>query len=344
MRLRPSKSARVWSSNLEGFVAGHVRAVAPDHAGQWRAQPPAVPRAADNALGLLVDQRESVRLLEAKTLSLVHIDPTEAEDCRDHIAAVCEFRTGRRRDIEIAGGVDHDITHDGLPTGFRFADHAGDTPVADDGRGKPRMQPHVDAGLRDEIVGAAFPAVGIEGGGHDDRHRLRRRAEIEQAPGRPFAMHVPSLSPVFHRRIDRSADGLHPFDHLHAEARDRHLLAVGHVIEHQHHPAGGETAKIGVALQKRHGRAFAPRGDRGGDAGRPAAHHDDIRPCDDRRGRSGNSNGFIPGHCSSLHRVRLQAVFFQAVFLGCQRTTRRSAMVISTKNATENAEPTRTVA
>ena len=114
MRLRPSKSARVRSSTFERVEAGHVRAVAPDDAGQRRLQPPELPGAADQALRLLVDPGEFLRLLDAEVLGLLGVDAAEAKHRRDDVAALGEGRAGGGRDVEIAGGVDHDVAEDRL--------------------------------------------------------------------------------------------------------------------------------------------------------------------------------------------------------------------------------------
>ena len=62
-RSRPASGPRPSAPS----IAGHVRAVAPDDAGQRRLQPPVVPRAAHDALRLPVDLREGLRFLVARS-------------------------------------------------------------------------------------------------------------------------------------------------------------------------------------------------------------------------------------------------------------------------------------
>ena len=75
---------------------------------------------------------------------------------------------------------------------------------------------------------------------------------------------------------------LHALDHLAADAADGDLRAVAHVVEHQHHAAGGEAAEVGVAFEKRDGEAAARAGDRRGDARRAAADDDKVGAPHDR--------------------------------------------------------------
>ena len=44
-------------------------------------------------------------------------------------------------------------------------DHALDRAVLDDRRREPAVQPELDAGLGDELIGGALEGVGVEGGG-----------------------------------------------------------------------------------------------------------------------------------------------------------------------------------
>src|SRR6185312_15552059 len=103
---------------------GHVWAVAPDDAGQWRLQPPALPRAAHDALGLAVECGERLRLLIFEALGLVRIDAAEAEDRGDDEGAVGVRGARGGRHVEIAGGVDHDLAENGLAAALGLADDA----------------------------------------------------------------------------------------------------------------------------------------------------------------------------------------------------------------------------
>ena len=276
MRLRPFEVGARQVLDLQAVIAGHVRAVAPHDAGQRRLQPPVVPRAAHGALGLPVELGELLRLGCREALGLLGVDIAEPEHRGDDVGALDELRAGGGRDVEIAGGVDHHVGEDRLASGLRFADHAADAAVLHDRLREPRVQPHVDAGLRDHLVRDALPAVRIERRGKHDRLRLHLRAEVMAAPARPFAVLLPALAALLGRRIDGSADLRHALDHLHAQAGDGDFLAVVHVVEHQHHAAGREPAEIGIALDQGDRAALAPRRDRGGEAGRPAADHQHI--------------------------------------------------------------------
>ena len=123
--------------DLHRVIARHVRTVAPDNARQGCLQPPPVPRPANDALRLPVNLGKRVRLLVAETLGLVRVDPAETEDRRDHVGALGKAGTSSCSNVEIAGGVDDDVTHDRLPPGLRLADHALDCAVAHDGLGEP---------------------------------------------------------------------------------------------------------------------------------------------------------------------------------------------------------------
>ena len=81
-----------------------------------------VPRAADDALGLAVERREGLGLLVLEALGLLGVDVAEAEHGGDDVGALDERRAGRGRDVEIAGGVDHDVAEDRLAAGLGLAD------------------------------------------------------------------------------------------------------------------------------------------------------------------------------------------------------------------------------
>ena len=259
-----------------------MRAVAPHDARQRRLEPPLVPRAADDPLGFAIDRAEGARLFVFEPFGRIDIDSAEPEDGGHHIGAVGERRAGRGGDIEIAGSVDDDLAHDRLPAALGLADDAGDAAVLDDRARKPAVQPHIDLRLADHRVGYALEAVGIEGGGVADRLGLDVRMKVEHAPARPFAPQRGIGAALGFRRHDAEPDALHALDHLAAEAAHRDLGAVAHVVEHQHHAAGGEAAEVGVAFEKRDGEAAARAGDRRRDARRPAADNHKVGAPHDR--------------------------------------------------------------
>jgi len=66
--------------------------------------------------------------------------------------------------------------------------------------------------------------------------------EIINAPARPFAVEFLALLAFARGRIDAQVELGHTLDHLHADAAHRDLVAVMHVVEHQHHATGGQAA------------------------------------------------------------------------------------------------------
>jgi hypothetical protein len=70
---------------------------------------------------------------------------------------------------------------------------------------------------------------------------------------------------------------LHPLDHFLHDAFDGDLVAIAHVVENEHHGARGEAAKLWIALEKRHFRTVAGRGDSGGEPCRPTSRRRRFR-------------------------------------------------------------------
>ena len=183
--------------DLEPVEPGHVRAVAPDDAGQRRLQPPVRPRAADRLLGLLVAIGEGVRLLELEALGGIGVDAAQAEHRGHDVAAVDERRAGRRRDVEIAGRVDDDVAQDRLASRLRLADHA-----LDRGRPRPARRENHECSRSStpssstHLERDALPAVGIERRGEADRMRRLVAVEIERAPARPACGSFRAARPI----------------------------------------------------------------------------------------------------------------------------------------------------
>ena len=172
--------------HLHAVEAGHVRAVAPHHAGERRLQPPVLPGAADQALRLLVELGEPFRLLELEAFRFIGIDAAHARDSRDDEGALGERSAGARRDIQVAGGVDDDFGPNGLRPLLGFDDHASGPPVFDDGGLEPAVQAQLDAGLPHHVERRLLEAVRIEGCGEDDGVGLGARVEVEHAPAGPL--------------------------------------------------------------------------------------------------------------------------------------------------------------
>ena len=196
------------------------------------------------------------------------------------------------------------------------------------------MQTQIDAAFLDHLVRDPFPAVRIEGGGEYDGLGLRLRAEIVETPARPFTEHRLAGDPVLLGRVHAQADTLHALDHLHAQSGDGDLRTVVHVVEDEHHAAGGETAQIRIALQQGDARTHAPGRDGRREAGRPAADHDDVGAGDDRHAAGGFGDAI---HMRPLARCQVAAG-------ACQRMTNRSAAEMARKKQKAKPEPTSTVA
>ena len=235
----------------------------------------------------------AARLLELEALGLVGVDAAEAEHGGNHVGVAGEPGAGRDGDVEVAGGVDHDLAEDGLAALLALGQDAGDAAVLDEGAGELRVQAEVDAGFGDHVVAGALPAVGVEGDGVADRVRLGAGVEVEQAPTRPFAEHGGVVAALVFGRVDGEAAGAHALDQLGAEAAHGDFRAGAHVVQHEHHAAGGEAAEIGVALHQadagalagcRHGRAHA---------GGAAADHDHVGSGGDGYAAAGLGNGVL---------------------------------------------------
>ena len=128
------------------------------------------------------------------------------------------------------------------------------------------------------------------------RAHLRHMASVSRTPG---------MRSVIGRR-HAQAPGAHALDHLHADAGDRDLGIVVHVVQHQHHAAGGQPPEIGVALQQGHAGAVAGRGDGSGNPGGTPADDDHVGAIGDL----GLARGFLDA--GSVHGS-LQLIFRPAV-------------------------------
>ena len=315
--------------HAERVVAGHVRAVAPDDAGQRRLEPPHVPRATEQTLGLPVEHAELLRVLVLETQGRLGVDVAEPEHRRDHVGADDVRRAGASGDVEIAGGVDDDLRQECLASSFGLDEDPPETPVLDDRLGEPAVQSQAHATLDHQILGDALPAVGIERDRVDDRLRLAAGAEVVAPPARPGAPHVPAHATVLGRRRHGQAELLEPLDGFADEPRRGDLPAVHHVVEQEHHAAGREPAQIRIALDQCDPRAAARRGHGGAHAGRTAAHHEHVAPVDDRRRA-----------CRFRDRRRRHQDASPCFHV----TMRRSAKLTTAKKTTAQPEATNTVA
>ena len=265
--------------------------------GSGSLQPPVLPAPADEALRLAVDLREALRLLVLEALGRVGVHPADARHGGDDVGALLERRPRARRDVEVAGRVDHHVAPDRLRALLGLHDHSRRPPVVDDDRRlEPAMQAKLDPRLGDHVEGGLLEAVRVEGGGEDDGVRLGMGVEVEYPPARPLAPHLlggahPGVA-VGVGRVHAEPPAVHALDHLHREAPDGDLGVVVHVVEHEDHPARGEPSKVGIALDEGHARAVPGGGDGGRDAGRAPAHHQDVRRGDHGTRLSGRINEF----------------------------------------------------
>lgn len=126
--------------DLEPVDAGHVRAVAPDHAGQGRLHPPDAPRAAQHALDLAIKLGIGLWFLALVALGRLGVHATQAEHGGGDVAVADVRRAGRSGDVQVAGGVDHHVRQDRLAAVLGFADDALDPVAVDQGLREPGMQ------------------------------------------------------------------------------------------------------------------------------------------------------------------------------------------------------------
>src|SRR4029453_14270123 len=89
-------------------------------------------------------------------------------------------------DVDVAGGVDDDVSHEGLRAELGFADDALDHAVVDDGAGEPGVQAQVHAGLADQVVGDALPAVRVKRRGVGDGVGVGVGVEVEGTVAAPL--------------------------------------------------------------------------------------------------------------------------------------------------------------
>ena len=270
--------------HLLAIEPGHVRAVAPDDAGQGRLQPPQAPGAAQYLLDAPIQCGIGLRFLALVMFRGVRIDSAEAEHGGHDVVSAGMRRAGRGRHIQVAGRVDHHVTQNRLRAALAFTDHPAHGAVFDQRVREPGMQAQIDAGLLHHVERHAFPAIGVEGGGKTDGVRLRMGMEIEGAVAVPALACGCFVTPFVLARIERELHRRQAFDHGLAGAahRDFVQVVVPHVVEHQHHATGGEATEVVVTLQQGDAGTIARGGKRRGKPGRAAAHHDHIGTRRDR--------------------------------------------------------------
>ncbi len=233
----------------------HMRAVQPDDARQRGFQPPEGPATADQPLCLVIEHLEGFGFLPFETLRCFGVDAAPARNRRQDEIGFDMRSAGAGGHIQIACRVDDDVAENGLHALLRLADHALDRSILDDCRGEPAMGSELDAGFADHVVGGALERVGIECSRKADRVRHRLGVEVEETPACPALpglRRLPELDQaVAIGRRDAKAPDLHPLDHFHADAAHGDFELVDHIVEHQHHAAGGKSADIGIAFEKR---------------------------------------------------------------------------------------------
>lgn len=270
--------------HLEATQFRHMRAVEPDNAGQRRLQPPEGPAPADQALGLMIDQLEGLRVLTLEPLGCVGINAAPAGNRRQDKVGFDMRSAGAGGNIEITRCIDDDITEDCLHACLGLADHAPDRLAFNDRGREPAMGSEFDARQTQNVISGTFEGVGIESGRKADRMRHGLRVKIEESPARPALPGIRRIAEldqtVAVRRRDAQTPELHALDHFHADAAHGNLELVDHIVEHQHHAAGGEAADIRIALQQGHARAIARRRHCRRDPGRAAADHHDVGTID----------------------------------------------------------------
>ena len=121
----------------------------------------------------------------------------------------------------------------------------------------------VDAGLLHHLERDALPGVGIEGGGEADRVRLLLCCGSRRCPSASSVAPMPGRCPIRSARgyAARPSAAMRSIISMQMPRTEISLLvAVPHVVEHQHHAARGEAAQMVVALEQGHAaRRCAPR-------------------------------------------------------------------------------------
>ncbi|MCY1181262.1 hypothetical protein D9M73_217570 [compost metagenome] len=104
--------------------------------------------------------------------------------------------------------------------------------------------------------------------------------EVKGAPASPAPVGGGILAPFIGAREPGQAQRGHALDHGHAVAAHRDLLQVPvpHIVEHQHHAAGGQSAQVVVAFEQDGVGTVARCRQRGRQTCRATAHHHDICP------------------------------------------------------------------
>ncbi|MDI2020383.1 hypothetical protein PJL18_00887 [Paenarthrobacter nicotinovorans] len=228
---------------VDTVETGHVRGVAPDDAVDGGLEPPQFPGAAEEALDLAVDGAGFLRIGLLEGFGRVGVDVPEAEDQGGEVVVLGVAGTGTGCDVDVTGGVNDDVGHEGLRAKFRFADDALDHAVVHDGTGEPGVQAEVHSGFADEVVGYPLPAVGVEGGGVANGLGVGVGVEVEGAEAPPLVPEFLGGLAVIGRRDDGQAQLLQAFDVLGDDAGDGDFLAVDHVVEDKDHAAGGEATQ-----------------------------------------------------------------------------------------------------
>jgi hypothetical protein len=204
----------------------------------------------------------------------VHAGEAEHHRWIQHVAftvADLERRAGPGREIAVAGAVDEDIRADRLPPGLGLDQHDIDARrVMHHDTGTERMEEDVDLVSAEQIVGRDLVGRGVVG--------LRENLAEDQM------RRVQSAEPVDAReQFGRDAlhDAMHPAMNIGMQPAE-----IGHARGRSH------AAEKAVALDQERPPPGARSSDRGGNAGRTAAEHDDFIFAIERNLARGFFDGF----------------------------------------------------
>ena len=170
---------------------------------------------------------------------------------------------GRRSDITVTGGIDHEFAQKGLPPGFGIGQHAFDAVSLDDRFHGGEVTDRCDPGVIEQIV-------------HRHAHDMRRELMGLEAC-RKARQHMNAVPAAV--------------DEFLGEARDDLLGAVAHMPDVDHRVGGG-TAHTWKALEQDDLRPVTGSSDSGGNAGGTASDDNEIGFMGDRQ-RPGRNPDFF---------------------------------------------------
>ena len=179
-----------------------------------------------------------------------------------------ERAAGLRDDVEVAGGVHHDLGEDRAAPLLALEDHAADGASVIDRGDDPGVQQHSHSLADKELVGRDLEPLRVD-------HRRAADGLTERGQALAPVRHLPGVGRAPQLRAGPGEGSLgQPVQQLGADSGDdRGAFPIGHPVDPDHQPARREATQVAVPLDKGHPLAEPPRRDRGRRAGRTAADH-----------------------------------------------------------------------